>query len=257
MNDVVILNMKKKKRLFSSKPDLERIAEYEVFSANPKVSSLKYVTKYSGGRPIIVDDEALRSAKLEKYIKQYKEYNFEAYLSVIEKIVLSVAGKYNVKPPFSEVFISESPYNAAKIIEKIKGLSGLFTVISDDYSTDAFDELYFKHGIVIRQLPEFIFKNKEKSIIIKGSSGGEFFDCGQIPIIDLSSEENNGMSIAVSKLCVYDESIKGFLKCMNIIPSLRLYTLLGIVPGENSAININKTADNIFLLDTKKVSGYN
>ena len=75
MNDVVILKAKNKRRVFSSKPDLTRFADYDVFSVNQKVSSLKYVTKYSSGRPVIADSAILQCAKLEKYIKQFRAMN--------------------------------------------------------------------------------------------------------------------------------------------------------------------------------------
>lgn len=185
---------------------------------------------------------------------EYKNADYHILLALLESAVRECAKKDDIKIPASDIYIAAPPAFAARIISKIHNLARLFTVISQDEPYGAvYDELYFKYGSVVRQIPDINNDVKEDCMIIRAR---EWFvplwlKC---PIIDLfDAKEKTAKTVTLSKKRIDDDFSREIEKIWGGYAGAYIYSLFGKMPGENARLQIDKNADEIFLLDTAAI----
>lgn len=191
------------------------------------------------------------SGKIRAYIKKYSPRTEEELLPVLDKIVCAAAEKYFVKIPASEIIIYADPIHAAAVILKLKNAARLFSVVSREENVgNMYDELYFKHGIVVRHIP-YITKCADDSIVMKcnDEKNGDIF--GNALYITLNAEPSViGRGICAATVALSDKRTEEAQRLLGIHGSAALYKLLGIKPDESTTADINSRGGEIFLLDT-------
>ena len=186
----------------------------------------------------------------ENRIKSYNQLSIEIVLPVIERICREAAAKYNLKLPLEDIFLYATPNTAYKFIEKLIGVSRIFTIVSEEPLNELADELYFEKGCLIRRVQKAESKAGGDTISIFVEKSGFVFS----PVINIMKDAVAGEKVInVREIEVSEKEMNEINKSIGGINGLVLYNLLGRIPGENAWVNINKTADTIFLLDTKAI----
>lgn len=202
------------------------------------------------------DSTILFSADLQEnecpYIKAYEGDIFFEALPVLERILILTAKKYNITLPAKEIYIFASPENAALIIEQIKDFSRLFTVVSkNEENNKLYDELYFKHGVVVRQTKTINLNSDENSLIIKYKENIPI--TSSFPIITFDSECFSKKCVKIGEAYVSDERLSLLERCLKQNGSFYMYKMLGIKPDDKSRLSLDKKGNKMFFLDISEI----
>ena len=182
----------------------------------------------------------------------YNDYSCEHIMPIAEKLCRIVAERYGIQVPFGEVYIVASPLVACSLISALYRLSRIFTIVSEEETIiKKYDELYFKHGTLIRHLPQFASSLSADAIVIN-CEGNEVPSFVELPVINMSKAFLKGDRVlSVSEILLSDEAIMPFAQVWGGKCGVCAYSLLGVFPSDDTIININEKADSIFLLDTE------
>ena len=251
LKKTAVVSLLKSKRIFTPAYNIQEHADVSLLTVKNSLRAIKKLIKFSSGTNLIVShcDENEKIWK-NKHTRK-KGVSYKTALPVLEKICRQTAEKYNIQIPFEEIYVMASPHIACTLTTCLTGLSKVFTVISEESPlTNAYDELYFKHGTIIRHLPIFNNSISEDSIIIRCSED-DLPSWKKIPVIDFSERiACSNLSVNPKNIYVNDENIAALAKLWGGKSGLELYELMGMVPGADAEVNINISADKIFLLDT-------
>lgn len=244
--NLIFIKQQRKKSLFAKKIKIEKNIAYIADNA----VSVKKMKKLEPNKKLVVCNNAfLKKTTIDQFVK-YEEYPFDEILYMLEKIIEKTAEKYKVNFPFFEICVIADPNKAAIIIEKIKNSARLFTVISEfKYGGEIYDELFFKYGIVIRQMNDLGNSFEKSTLIIKADSTVNFPISINIPTILL--EKNNVLDtnyILPENIYAYDEEISEAINHWGGVPSLKFFNLIEHFPNDKTLIDITKKASEIFLL---------
>ncbi len=250
MKKTAILSLSETRKIFRP---LYEISEYEnltLLNVQNCSRAINKISRFLKNTEVIISDKDKYAPLLKNKLKIKKGVYYKTALPVIEKVCRQVACKHDIKFPFGEIYIMASPSVACDIIMYISGISRVFTVISEDFPlTNVYDEIYFKYGTIIRQLPAFNNNITADSIIIR-CDDEDVPLWAKIPVIDFSDKTScDNLSVKMSNICVSDERIITATELWGGKSGLGFYELFGEVPKENTDININLPADEIFLLD--------
>lgn len=215
-----------------------------------KVSALKKFVRNVCDETVIIASGESRLKLYENKIKEYTDISEEVIIAVIEKICRQSAKKFSMPIPFGEIYIVASSPTAFCIINALKGLSRLFTIVSPyEVTGRMYDELYFKHGTLIRHIPYFNNEIRSDAIVIRCIEDDMHFPWDTV-LIDLCKNTLEKKSVlAARNVYIYDESIAEIQKLWGGKSNASLYTLTEKIPGENAVVDIDERTDKIFLLD--------
>ncbi len=221
----------------------------DLITVGNSARAIKRIIKKRKNDTIVINNNSADESNLKGCIIKYNELSIEASLKVIEKICRQVAAKHNIKIPFEDLYLYASPETAYKFIEKLMGMSRIFTVVTDMPLEDSSKSLYLEHGCLTRHIK----RPNEHSC-----ESVSFFieSCGIVdsPVVNLTDNEIQNEKVTdVRKVSVSDPKMAELKKHFSGVCGLPLYTLTGLVPEENSTVDINKKADSIFLLDTSAI----
>jgi len=247
--DFLIVKPQQKRGFFSdygNKTDDKRLYEYTKDSPG----AAKRLVKKFPGKKIICDRECFNKEKTRHFLTEYNECSEINLLNTFKLSFYPSLEKFGIKAPLGEIYISGAPSFAVKIIEHIKYSARLFTVVNPgEYQSILYDELYFKYGIIIRQIPFFSGKSFEGELLIKADDSfiPEWVNC---PVI---SFERNVRSSADKVALRYTVIENNFLSQAGRLASPVFYTLIAKNIDENCVVDVNKNADKIFLLDITRI----
>lgn len=211
-----------------------------------KPSALRRLVRKSGCDNIIVAYGENNLKIYENKLKEYKNISPEVVIALLEKICRQKAEKESLPLPFGETYIVASPHTALETIYALHSLSRLFTVVSPcEIPQRMYDELYFKHGTLVRNIPYFNNDIRDDSMIISFSEEKIFYPPAT-PLINIYDEKG----LCAANVSVYDESIAREKEEWGGECGAAFYSLFGKIPGENALVDINRRADKIFMLDT-------
>lgn len=254
LREITVMSVENNKRLF---PPCYEFSEGETVTKAVVKNSVRAVQKFKkkmSGKTVVIAHGNENSKSLIHSSAVYENYSYERILPVLNTICRQTALKYRISVPFEDFYIMASPVIACRIIEHIYDLSRIFTIVSDEETYPGiYDELYFKHGTLIRQLPYFNNNIAKDSVLIR-CNAASYPSWKQIPVIDMSPMPVCGnLCVKVGEIYVYDEGIEACCRAWGGISGIKLYELMGKYPHQNSGVNINKKADEIFLLDMKGI----
>jgi len=211
--------------------------------------ALKKLAKKGKYENIIVNHRQKDMKIFENRLKKYCTLSYETVLPLTETIVRLTAAKHGIKFPLSEIYIIASPAISREIILKLGNISRLYSVVSDEADRVITDELYYSYGYVIRNMKGFENKISDDSIIIRaGKKLPPPLLC--VPVINLERESLSGKNIVnAGEIAVTDKKTEHIARLWGGICGLMIYEIMGMLPDENSQTDINKAADEIFLLD--------
>ncbi len=249
MSNIVLL--KPNLSRFSMALRHEANSDIDIFYVRDSYRQLKKAVNGSPGKRIVPDIKMDKMKNTGKYLKKYSAVNIRSSLPILERIVKIVSEENKLRFPLSEICLSADPETAVSMISAIKNTSKLFTVITNEEGKERlYDELYFKTGVIIRQIPGFIFNEKEDTMVIHADPSLKIPAAINRPVISLvRKNENDRAFYNAGSFFVNDGQADIFKNAWGGIPSLDMYTFLGILPKKDAVINISKKTDSIFLLD--------
>ena len=254
MNKAIIIETCEKSGMFSQAFDYKEFEKTVLLTVKNKNSALRKTARLFEDRNIIVSNRHKESKIFSEKLKPYNTLSHDAIFPVINKISRQAAEKFGQKLPLEEVFIIAQPLFACQLISFLHEISRLFTIVSPKETlVKMYDELYFKNGTLIRQIPEIRNISKGDSMIICCERG---VTCAEhkIPIIDLyDSQPYRENVLHITDISICDDGISEMQRLWSGKSGILLYNLLGIIPSEHAQVDINNTPDRIFLLDTTKV----
>ena len=223
--------------------------EYEIESFPPcvyikdSVGAAKQVSKKFRNKKIICEKSCFQNEKTKHLIKEYEKCDEGILLKVFEYSFYSSLEKFGLKAPLLEICIAANPQQAVEIIKCIRHAARLFTVVfPNEYSGKLYDELYFKYGVVIRQVKTF--NNKSEGELFIKAEGRNLPFWIKCPVISFEKEDiSDKATVALRRVCLNKE--KWGIK----IASPAFYSLLGIKIDEKTKVDVNNNAEKIFLLD--------
>ncbi len=253
MKKTGILSLNNKKNIFI--PPYE-INEYENLQQIIMKKSLRVLKK---AKPILksINPVIACGYENEEIFSERKivfdEISVKHILPVLEKLLRQSAEKFHLQLPLKEIYIMSSAAQGCAMISVLNGISRIFTIVSEEKPLISYyDEIYFKHGTIVRHLPEFNNNITGESVIIRLNSG-PLPSWTKTPVIDFSDKPSCRKDIVrVREANVIDEKINIFQTLWKGCAGIEAFGLLDMLPSENAAVNIYKKADKIFLLDTKK-----
>lgn len=252
MEKIIILKVSEKKRAFKHSIVNEINENMPVIEIKARRSAIKKLLKQIGQENVVINHLQVEHNLFSERTKIFNHILPETALPIIENVCRQVALKYSMRIPFEEVYISASPADAFSLIIPLLGITRLFTVISNEALGKMADELYFKHGCIIRQIPKLKEVSGGDRIFIRADEKS-VLNFPSIPIIDLTnSPSSTGEVIKINEISVCDSNIAPFCEAWGGKSGLMLYNLLGYLPERNAETDISKKADKIFLLDRDK-----
>lgn len=253
MRKVTVLSSDSNRGIFAPNYELhesENITKAVVKNTTRAVRKIKRIMQ---GETVIITYGNEISKSLVGSAVKYENYSYRRIIPVLKKICRQAALKYKKEIPFEDFYIMASPSIACEIIDFVYNLSRIFTVISDEETAPGiYDELYFKYGTLIRQIPTFNNNIAVDAIVIRCDAGA-YPTWAEIPVIDMSPAPiSSNLCVNAGEIYVYDERVSELCRAWGGCSGLNLYELLDEYPSSDSGVNINKTADEIFLLDTRE-----
>lgn len=251
MKKTAILTLSKTRKIFKPAYISQEYGNISVLTVKNNVRAISRLKKSHRETDFLILHGEENEKIWKNKCKIKKGICYKTALPVLEKICRQVAVKYGITLPFSEIYVQAAPPVACIITTCLSGLSRVFTVISEESPlVSAYDELYFKHGTIIRHLPEFNNNISDDSIIIRCCED-ELPLWAEIPVIDFSGRTDCGkISVKPEDIYVCGDNIRNLAKLWGGKTGLEFYELIGEVPGIDADIDINISADKIFLLDT-------
>ena len=253
MKPTAILSVCRQKGIFKTPYKIDRSGSIALLSVKNRNGAIKKLIKALPCENTVIARNCENEETLINRKKLYEKYNLDTVFPILEVLCRKTAQKFGIRIPFAEVYIEASPAVACGILAGIQSMSRIFTVVSAESPlTNSYDELYFKHGTVIRHIPGYCNNITSEAVIIRCDTNYSKFSF-DIPVINFTSvREEKNLTVNVSDVFVRDEKIDEFLRLWGGYSSIFLYELLGEKPEQNAEVDINKKADKIFLLDTDK-----
>lgn len=247
-----ILSISKTKKCFMPAYNSQEYGKVSIVTVKNSIRAINKLIKVSGETELLILHGDENEKLWKNNCKRITGISYKTALPVIEKMCRQVAEKYNIPTPFGEIYVMASPYVACVLTTCLSGLSKIFTIVSEESPLiNAYDELYFKHGTIIRHLPEFNNNISEDSIIIRCSED-DLPLWARIPVIDFSnSSVCSDLCVNAANIYVSDESIGSLVNLWGGKSGLEFYEFMGEIPDADAAVDINIRADEIFLLDTE------
>ena len=252
MEKIIILKVSEKRKAFKHSVVNEINENMPIIEIKARKNAVKKLLKQIGQENIVINHLQVEHNLFSERIKILKNTSLETALPIIENVCRQIALKYSMGVPFEEVYINASPADAFSLIIPLLGISRLFTVISNEALGKMADELYFKHGCIIRQIPKLKEATGGDRIFIRADERA-VLNFPSIPIIDLTNSPlSTEKVININEIFVSDSNVAPFCEKWGGKSGLMLYNLLGYLPERNAEIDISKKADKIFLLDRDK-----
>lgn len=243
----VLTIIDKKKKYFN---EYEESEIYSQIIVKNTIRSLKRELRKHKNETVIISNDSIRKPILEGKYKPYKIISKKLVLETIEKICREVALKYDLNIPLEEICVFARPEIACEYIERLIGLSRIYTIVSDFENAEVADNLYFKHGYPVRYIRKKNLKNVKESISLFIDESG----ASNVPAINITGEEILGRNVIdIGEISVADNSVAEISKLLSIGSGLSLYTLLEKEIPDNAIVDISKKAGIIFLLDTSAI----
>ena len=250
MSQTVIIDVSTEKGILKKRFEMEKFGDVSYVTIKNRHRALKKLIKQLNGENVIIRHLKDKEYIFEGYLRQWQYLSYKTVLPVINKICRLTAARFAMKIPFEEMLIIADEEAAYEFITELSGISRLFTVVSENQGNRKTDELYFKHGCVVRSKNVFDGRENTDSIIIRVDEN-DFKKPLSMPVVDLSASPVYGRNVvSVRDICVFDDEIQKVSNIWGGNSGLLLYELLGILPDKYTKTDINKKADRIFLLDT-------
>ncbi|MBQ3021739.1 MAG: hypothetical protein IJD91_00230 [Clostridia bacterium] len=223
---------------------------YDLVIAKNSKRAIKKIAKMSKGQIIAINNNSKELISQKGGVRKYSELSNECVLAVIEKTCREIAVKYGFQLPLEDLYIYAPTSKAYEYVEKLIGLSRIFTIVSDEPPGEVADSLYFEFGCLLRHVRKSELKICDETISIFLDENGVV----NSPIINISKREfREKQTIDIGRIAVCDNEVKEIAQDLSCVSGLVLCTLFGKVPGKDANVDINKTADSIFVLDTKGI----
>lgn len=252
MHKSIILEISERGRTLTQSFSFTEYENMSVVSIKNRRNALRKVIKLLGNEDIVIKHQQTEHRIFNGRLKIYNQASYEIVLSVINKICRQVAARYTMQIPFKEIVIIGNPTVSFSFIIPLMGISRLFTVVSDEMPGKKADELYFEYGCIIRHMSELKKLADNDRIIIRADEQ-TIPDVFSIPIIDVTDAPLYGNNVIdAHKISVTDDNIENIAEEWGGVSGLMLYNLFGLSPSESARADINKKADEIFLLDIEK-----
>lgn len=249
MDNTVILNVAEKKSCFGHALQCDKYENISVITIKKRKRALKKIFKTLPNQNILINNLIKDEYILNNCIKEYNEISYKTVFSVINKICRCTASKYGIQLPFEEIYIYAIPKIAYKIITRLMDIGRMFTIVSEEPPGKEADELYFEHGCIIRHIKKAERRNISDSVVIRVDNMVDLTFVSS-PIINVAETPVLGDKVIDARsIYVFDDRLLMLCRLWGGNSSLKLYNLVGEMPPENAKVDINKTADRIFLLD--------
>ena len=251
MRKIAVVTLNDSRKLFAPKCRIADEGDIVRAEVRNTFRSVKKTGKALDKVPVLVAYGYEKRKAFCGQIKKVCKYEYRTVIPVLEKISRQICVKYKKKIPLEDLYISASPTIACEIIEALRNVSRLFTVVSDEETPPGlYDGIYFKYGTLTRQIPEFNNNISEDAVIIRCRD--DYFPVwAKLPVINLvPGELKSDLWLDVWKISVSDSKISAPGCVWGGESGIMFYTLLDEIPAENARVDINKSADEIFLLDT-------
>ena len=213
--------------------------------------AVKRIMKLYRGKDILLSKKDENDGIFTDVKKERNSFRQDSVLPVINEICKQASRRFFCNIPFEEIYIVAEENFALKIIEKIKDMARMFVVVSEEESKiKLYDKLYFEHSAIARHRKTMPSAILEDSMIIcfKDSSFDREY---KSPFINFTSVKTNlCKEVNGRKICVSDSNIRKVEKLWGGRSGFTLFEFFGIETGEDSIVDINNCADDIFLLDT-------
>jgi len=250
----VILSTSQKNGVFSHSYECEEYENMSIVTVKNRYASLRKFARHVKDENVILPKSQLTKKIFKDRLKRYNGFSLYTVLPVMDKICRKAAIKFGAKIPLEEIFIIGDADEAFAIISRIYKLSRLFTVILPSRcEMTRFDDLYFEHGVLVRQLSSFGDKLLPDSMVIKCNSAQ--ISCPEnIPVIDMCGfGKIHDRVLNVQSISISDAKLSRIQKVWGGVGGAQLYELLGELPDDNAQVDVNVSADEIFLLDREKI----
>lgn len=251
MQEPVLIKLLKNGELFSPPFEINEEEEIaQVFLRNKK-RALSKMYRALSVKSFLIEQGGEKEKIFQNRIMEYRGDNNEVFLPLLEKVIKKEAKEKGINLPLGELYIIAPPPEACRVIFVLKELSRLFTVISPvDASGKIYDELYFKYGCIIRQMPIFNNDVRSDSAVLR-LSGEKIPAWIKSVSFDLCSDEKRDKrSIKLEKIRVRDSFTEKIESLWGGKAGTDMFSLFGRIPDKDAKMSFNEKADKIFLLDT-------
>lgn len=251
MKSPYLLKLSEGRELFSPPFELRANGEIPIACIKNRRSALRKLIKKSNTAEFLIECKKENEKLFQNKVKEYTDFSSGIFFPILEKIFREYIKKYGAELPLGEIYVIAPPLIACDIISVLYPYSRLFTVIScEEYQGRKYDEIYFKHGTLIRQME--VFNNNIKADCAAIRMSGErvplWLKC---PILDMWSDAaENPRALIMKDIRISDDFSRQAEKEWGGKAGASLFSLFGKKPCENARISIGEKADRIFLLDT-------
>ncbi len=251
MESPYLLKLSEGRELFSPPFELQENGEIPIACIKNRRSALRKLIKKSNTAEFLIECKKENEKLFQNKVKEYTDFSPGIFFPVLEKIFREYIKKYGAELPLGEIYVIAPPAFACKIISLLYPYARLFTVIShEEYQGKMYDEIYFKHGTLIRQMEVFNNDVREDCAAVR-MSGERVPLWLKCPVLDMGCDAMDGArSLIMKDVCITDDFLFEAEKEWGGKAGATFFTLLGKKPSENAKVNIDKKADKIFLLDT-------
>lgn len=253
MSDLLLLKLLQRSELFSSPFEIKENEAISVACVKNRRSALRKLVKKSGIAEFLIESKKENEKLFQNKVKEYTSFSPDAFFPVLEKIFCEYIKKYAMEFPLEEIYVIAPPTYACDIISSLHPYSRIFTVIShEEYQGRLYDEIYFKHGTLIRQMEVFNNNVKEDCTVVRmtGERVPLWLKC---PILDMGSDAApNPNSLIMKDVCITDDFSQQAEKEWGGKAGASFFSLFGKIPSQNAKVSIGEKADRIFLLDTNE-----
>ena len=250
MEKKVVLSLSERVGFTLSKVETEELDEVISAKITDKRKSVKKIIKLCRDRDIIISKRNDK-AEIFKNIKRKRNcFSPDLIIPVINKICRQASLKFGYSMPYEEIYIVAEQSFALFIIEQIKDLARLFIVVSPkEADSKLYDRFYFEHSAMVRQCEIMPKTVKEDSMIIAFQDYSLPLKC-KSPFINFTDKKAGVCNeVYGKKIYVSDASMKEIEEQWGGNSGLALFELFGVKTGQESTVDINNCADDIFLLD--------
>lgn len=250
MKKKVVLNLSESVGFTLPKVETEELDGVIFAKISNRKKALKKLIKLCRGHDIVISKKSDKSEIFKDYVRSWNCFSSDLIIPVINRICRQVSLKFACSLPFEEIYIVAEQSFAIRIIEQIKDLARLFIVASPkEADTKFYDKLYFEHSVMVHHCETIPKAIKDDSMIICFEDFSLPVKC-KSPFVNFT-DKKVGVSNEVygKKIYVSDVSIKKIEELWGGNSGLALLELFGVKTGQDSTVDINNCADDIFLLD--------
>lgn len=227
--------------------ELDRVISVKITN---KRKAVKKAVKLFRHHDIVISEKSNEADIFKDIKRNWHCFSLDLIVPLINKICRQASLKFGYSMPFEEIYIVAEQSFAMRIIEQINDLARLFIVVSPKAAdTKLYDKLYFEHSAMVRHCETIPNTIKEDSMIIcfeDYSLPAKY----KSPFINFTNKKACVCNeIDGRKIYVSDSGIKEIEELWGGSSGLSLFELFGIKTGQDSSVDINKCADDIFLLD--------